>query len=173
MQELYITSAVIGFVILMLGILGGDADVDTDTDIDLDAEWLSDALNLKALSAGLIGFGVVGWAIGRAELGTMVTLVIAAIGFIAFMYFAVVLVVRPLRRQQSNTLTNRSSYLSLQAKVTLEIRPDQIGQVELLNSNQVKVTERAKALEPDQTIPKGSEVMVMSVEPGHVVVAAF
>jgi hypothetical protein len=153
----------VGFLLLLLRLVLGDLLDFGDVDTDVGPEWF----NMQVICASLVGLGVFGFVAESYDLPATASWPVAAAGFFsvgAGVYFGVV---RPMKRQQSNSLITRDSYQGAVARVTLTIPAKGIGQVAMYNSNGVYVTHRAESNE-DVELPAGSSVLIHHVDKDRV-----
>lgn len=163
-MEPFVFIGAVGFVALLVFTIV-DFDFDADFDMLPDADWL----NLKVVAAAAVGFGAFG--VIASSMGTPVALtwIMAAIGFFGTGIGSYQLVVKPLKRLESNSVVGRQSYLNQTAIVTLAIEPGRQGLVRFTDSNGALVEESATATEP-YTIPRDQHVVIYEVHPHHVAV---
>ena len=171
---------------LVLGV-GHDADLSHDFDSGPDAgpemgsghetgdhgsdvaadgpSWVSSRVILGAAA----GFGAFGLGAQAAGLSGWITLPIAVVGFFGMAIVIRQLVLRPMWRQQSNSLLSRESYVGSRGHVTLGIRSGESGLVRFLDRNGTPVTDFAIAGDGVE-LPAGTDVLVVDVTAQHVVV---
>ena len=173
----FVAIGIIGLVVLGYSVLfdtDSDADLDIDGGVDLDVdadstspfEWLS----VKAVAAGLVGFGSIGWATTAYGGAGIVLFLISGLGALAF-YVPVAIWLLPfLKSQQGHDLRSHTSYVGLRAEVTLRIPPDGLGNVQFVSKGGVYVEEPAKTRRGQQELPVGTEVLVVETTDDYVVV---
>lgn len=127
--------------------------------------WLSSRVILGA-AAGFGAFGLGAQAVG---LSGWITLPVALAGFFGMAVVVRQLVLRPMWRQQSNSLLSRDSYVGSRGQVTLGIRSGETGLVRFLDRNGTPVTDYAVAADGGD-LSTGTDVLVVDVTPQHVVV---
>lgn len=127
--------------------------------------WVSGRVILGAAA----GFGAFGLGAQAAGLSGWVTLPIAVAGFVGMAVVIRQLVLRPMWRQQSNSLLSRDSYVGSRGQVTLGIRSGESGLVRFLDRNGTPVTDFAVSGD-GLALPAGTAVLVVDVTPQHVVV---
>lgn len=137
---------------------GGDVAADGPS-------WVSGRVILGAAA----GFGAFGLGAQAAGLAGWVTLPIAVAGFVGMAVVIRQLVLRPMWRQQSNSLLSRDSYVGSRGHVTLGIRSGESGLVRFLDRNGTPVTDFAVTAD-GLALPAGTAVLVVDVTPQHVVV---
>lgn len=170
-QTVFLGCLLVGGILLLLTLLVGEFGHDGGIDhsgADLGADepgWLS--LNLA--SVALVFFGTSG-LIARS-LG--MTREISLVGSFAVMFVGVGLVreyvLKPLYRQQYNSMIDRESYLDQPATVSMSIRPKGFGEVLLIDKGGARVALRA-ITESSRTHLAGERVFVTAVHANEVVV---
>jgi hypothetical protein len=133
---------------------------------DLDApSWRS----VKVNAASMVGFGAFGYAGSSVGLPAVVSWPVAAGGLFAVGVSTYFLILKPLSRQQYNSLLSRYSYVGRDAIVTLEITSGGIGQVTFRDRLGARVTQTATS-RLGEAAGKGVQVKIVDVAPGGVVV---
>lgn len=168
----YILAGGVGIVVLVGSyLLGGvvDAEVGVDTDADSGGGKTPFSPSVSTISAGLVGFGVVGWIASANGVHWLVTLLCALTSGIAL---AVVLryALSQLASKQHNATASRQSYVGTMAMVSLRIPPGAFGEVVFNDASGAQVSERAWS-EDDAAIPLGVTVVITAVTEGGVKVA--
>lgn len=175
-MNIFTGSIVLGLLILIPSLLfDADSDVDAadgaDTDFDSDGGSLLQWLSFKAIAAGLIGFGFVGWLLGTRHGTAGFWLWLGSLAGAVLFYWPVVRWLLPwLKSLDVNELQTRNSYQGIVAKVTLAIPAGGKGDVQFVNQAGVYVRESARAHRPDEEFPVGTEVLIVDVENECVVV---
>lgn len=150
----------VGFVLLLVSLFLGDLfELGDSVDSDAGPSWF----NTQVISASLVGFGVFGYIADNFGLPEIFLWPIACLGFFSIGAVTFYGVVRPLRRQESNSHVMRDSYKNQIARVILAIPPKGTGQVAFYNSNGVYVTQVAESHE-DTELPAGSSVLIYEVD---------
>ncbi|WP_166283763.1 YqiJ family protein [Motilibacter deserti] len=130
--------------------------------------WLS----TRVLTAALTGFGVVGYCAVAVGLPQPAAWPVAAIGGVGLGAAVQVLVLRPLARQQSNSLISSSTYEGLAGRVTLRIPEGGSGQVSFRDASGARVVRTASA-PGEPALERGTAVFIaLATERGVVVTPA-
>jgi hypothetical protein len=133
---------------------------------DLEApSWFS----IRVLAISLVGFGVAGFSAAYLGVPTLIAWPIAAVGFLAVGAAAHRFILKPLARQQYNSLTSRWGWIGRPAVVTLDILPHGTGQVTFHDRQGARITQTASS-DLGEDIPKGAAVTITELKPGGVVV---
>lgn len=171
LELFFVIVGVVGFVFLLaslvlgeLGELIGDADTGTGADIPT-PEWH----DLKVIAAGAVGFGAFGFIAHSLDASISVAMVCAALGFIGISAGALFGLLKPLARQQSNSLTSHQTYVGKSVRVVLPVSSEQFGLVEFYDDNGALV--RQKARTNGDLLPKGSTVLIFQVDDDAVLVS--
>jgi len=127
--------------------------------------WLS----VRVIAASAVGFGASGFVAASLGLPPFASWPVAAAGFVAVGAGAYFAILRPLARQQYNSLLSRYSYVGRDAVVTLDILPGGSGQVTFRDRQGARVTQNATSDVPD-AVAKGARVRIVDVADGGVVV---
>lgn len=145
---------------------GGHDTASSGSDVAADGpSWVSSRVFLGAAA----GFGAFGLGAQAAGLSGWITLPIALVGLVGMAVVIRQLVLRPMWRQQSNSLLSRDSYVGSRGLVTLGIRSGESGLVRFLDRNGTPVTDFAVTGD-GVDLPAGTAVLVVDVTPQHVVV---
>jgi len=179
-SAVYLGALLVSVLLLVAALVfgfGHDADLSHEVDVahetgghvghlEVDGpSWLSSRVILGA-AAGFGAFGLGAQAVG---LSGWVTVPVALVGFFGMAVVIRQLVLRPMWRQQSNTLLSRDSYVGSRGRVTLGIRSGETGLVRFIDPNGTPVTDYAVAGDGGE-LAAGTEVLVVDVTPQHVVV---
>jgi len=133
---------------------------------DLDGPyWLSSRVILGA-AAGFGAFGLGAQAVG---LTGWTTVPAALVGLFGMAGVVRQFVLKPLWRQQSNTLLSRYQYVGSRGRVTLGIRSGETGLVRFLDPNGTPVTEFAMTADGTD-LAAGTDILVVDVTEQHVIV---
>ena len=132
-EFVYLGSAIIGGVFMLLqivlGLLGGDADVDADVDVDLDVDAAEGAggLSLRALVAFLTFFGLSGMAATKGGLGPWpaagVAVIVGSMGF-----WLTGLLMAQMYRLRSSGTVNVQNAIGAEARVYLKVPGEKSGE---------------------------------------------
>lgn len=141
--NLYLLIAAVGAVYLIGSLfLGGIFEflegLDADLDFDFEAGEPS-FFSLKAIAAGAIGLGLVGYLSERADIPAILTFALAIVAFFVMLIASVFLVLRPLFRQQSNSQLSKQSYIGKTGLVIMSIGSGDWGIVRLRDDNNATV----------------------------------
>lgn len=120
-------------------------------------------VSLTSLSAALLGAGAGGLIGTWAELGDVVSGVIAAVCAVVLLLGLQGLVLPYLRRQQSNSHRGRISYVGLLGTVTLDVPADGWGEVAFVDADGNRVRARAVTAET-HTLLKSTRVYISDVD---------
>lgn len=179
-SAVYLGVLLVSLLLLVVALavgFGHDADLSHELDsghagghdaahVDADGpSWLSSRVILGA-AAGFGAFGLGAQALGWSG---WITLPVALIGFFVMAVVVRQAVLKPMWRQQSNTLLSRDQYVGSRGRVTLGIRSGETGLVRFIDPNGTPVTDYAVAGDGGD-LPAGTDVLVVDVTPQHVVV---
>jgi hypothetical protein len=178
-EAAFVALGMIGFLALVLSlVLGefGDHDVEGSHEVgfghgievsgDLDSpSWLS----FKVIAASMVGFGAFGYVCSSAGLPALVSWPVAGVGFFAVGAGTYFLVLKPLARQQYNSLMSRYSYVGRDATVTLDIIPGGTGQVTFRDRQGARVVQTATS-HLGHAVAKGAQVRIVDLVQDGVVV---
>lgn len=167
-ETFYLLIAGGGLVFLVVNLLLGEV-FDLSEDLDFDFEGEPSWFNLKAIAAGAIGFGIVGFLSVRTGLSVLFIVALAIVGFLVMLVASLFLVLRPLFRQQSNSQLGRSSYIGLIGTISLAVEADGWGQVQFTDRNGALVKERAVSHD-GAAVATGTSVVIREVGESSVVV---
>jgi membrane protein implicated in regulation of membrane protease activity len=193
-ESVFVATGVIGFVVLLASLLlgefaGHEAEVAHELELSHDAEFGHDAelghgvevehaggdlhspswLSTKVIAASLVGFGATGFIAASAGAPAFASWPVAAAGLVAVGAGALFLVLKPLSRQQYNSLMSRYNYVGMRAVVTLEIEAGGSGQVTFRDRQGARVNQTARA-DHGEAVAKGSPVEIVDLAPGGVIV---
>lgn len=184
-QTIFIAVGATGFLILLLSLVlgelgGGDGELGHDSDLsaetgdsaipegsaELDAPtWFS----IRVLAVSLVGFGAAGFAAAASGVPGLFSWPVAAVGFFAVGAATNHYILKPLGRQQYNSLTSRYGWIGRPAVVTLDILPHGTGQVTFHDRAGARITQTASS-DLDEGVPKGSAVTITDLTKSGVVV---
>ncbi|GLY15967.1 hypothetical protein LWF15_16910 [Kineosporia rhizophila] len=152
---------------------GLDADASADAggvipegSAALDAPtWFS----IRVLAISLVGFGAAGFIAAYSGVPALLAWPIAGAAFLATGAATHQFILKPLGRQQYNSLTSRYGWIGRPAVVTLDILPHGTGQVTFHDRQGARITQTASS-DLGEGVPKGSAVTITDLKPGGVVV---
>ncbi|HJS83740.1 MAG TPA: hypothetical protein VJ742_13000 [Nitrososphaera sp.] len=167
-MEPFLAIGSIAFLYLCIVLIFGEfLDIgDVDMDLNDDVSWF----DLKAIAVGLIGLGSVGAIAHQLGASLIISWSLALIGFFVMTFVSVFFVLKPLARQQSNSLISRDSYLGRPATVTLRIPAHGTGQVSFVDLNGARVVESAVANDGSD-MPSDTAVIIVDLANDGVVVS--
>ncbi|MFI7589833.1 hypothetical protein ACIB24_22410 [Spongisporangium articulatum] len=125
--------------------------------------------SIRVLAAAAVGFGACGYLAASVGLPTLLSWPVAFAGFVAVGAGVYQVILKPLARQQFNSVMSRYSYVGRDAVVTLDILPGGTGQVTFHDRQGARVTQQASADLPEG-VTKGSLVRIVDLMDGGVVV---
>jgi hypothetical protein len=163
----FLTCLGLGAAAVVVQLLTGVADVETHHDVGHGA---SDLLSVRALSAGMAFFGLVGLAVIRAGLGAAAALPAALVAGAAATV-GVAAVMRSMRRLESDKTFDIHRAVGATGTVHLGIPGNRGG------TGKVHVVVREQFMELDAVtagpeLPTGSEILVTDVASVDIVVVA-
>lgn len=120
-------------------------------------------VSLTSLAAALLGAGAGGLIGTWADLGGVLSGVIAAVCAVVLLLGLQGLVLPYLKRQQSNSHKGRISYIGLLGTVTLEVPADGWGEVAFVDADGNRVRSRAVTAEPHALL-KSTQVYISDVD---------
>lgn len=196
-QTAFIAVGAIGFLLLLVSLLLGelgdhDAELGHDTEFGHDTEtgtggaggleapdrrsepaggalYAPSRWSLRVLAASAVGFGAAGSTAVALGLPPVLSWSAAVAGFLAVGSATYSWILKPLARQQYNSLLSRYSYVGRDAVVTLEILPGGWGQVTFRDRQGARVTQKARSDLPE-AVGTGAVVKVVDLFEGGVVV---
>lgn len=145
-----------------IGDFGGEGLDSVASDLSV-PEWH----DLKVIAAAAVGLGAFGFIALQLNMSASFAIICGCAGFVGTGAGAFFGVLKPLAKQQSNSLIGRASYIDREARVTLELTPGKFGLVEFLDDNGARVQEKAWSEKP---LPKGSQVLIYEVSTDGVLV---
>lgn len=168
-----------GVVFLLFSIFFGEvADIDADVDVDIDVDGGLDldvgdgtearGLGCTVIAAGMAGFGSVG-LMGSLAGWTLLYTVIVAVAFGLLFGRSTMAILNWVVRQQSNDLMTTQSLIGLEARITVDTPPGQIGEAMVQADSIIKYPVRA--LDETVMLHKGDVVRVYDVVNGRLVVS--
>ena len=179
-EKLFIAIGAVGFLVLLgsfllgeviqldhdlSGEVGAGADHDLSTDNLGEPSWFS----LKVITASMVGFGASGYIASANGIPDALAWPVALAGALAIGAGTFYLVLKPLAKQQSNSLLSRESYRGLAGEVTLAITDTQPGLVRFRDRNSALVTQRA-VLADGGPLPAGAKVLIVDINETGVIV---
>ncbi|GAB6898286.1 NfeD family protein [Kineosporia succinea] len=197
-QTLFIAIGVTGFLILLLSLVlgeigghdgdfghGGDLDHSGDLghgvsvepgadevgtvpegSADLDAPtWFS----IRVLAVSLVGFGAAGYVAAFSGVPGLLSWPLAGAGFLAVGAATHRFILKPLARQQYNSMSSRYGFVGRTGVVTLDILPHGTGQVTFNDRAGARITQTASS-DHGEGVPKGTPVTIVDLKDGGVVV---
>jgi len=173
-DQLFFYSAVGGgalFVIqLILLFMGGTTDVDIDLDADVDiggdvghaaADASFKVLSLQGITAFIMMFGLVGWAMrADSKAGPMASLAVAVAAGAASTWLIGKIFTTFHRLQSSGTL-NMKGALGASGQIYLTVEPDKPGKVNITVGNRLLTMEAIT--EGDDILKTGTPIIVSRV----------
>lgn len=162
MGTLFLVSAIVGGAILaiqtILGLVGLEHEIEIpglEHDVDVPGDALN-LLSIRALSAGILFFGLTGMLVGRSWIALAVAL---AAGFAATL--AVAVATRAMMRMESDGSVQMNRAVGQTGQVYLGIPAGRIG------PGKVHVTVQGRTVEcqavSEHALPSGSSVLVVDV----------
>jgi membrane protein implicated in regulation of membrane protease activity len=190
-EPVFVAIGAIGFLILLLSLLfgelfehgtefGHDAEFGHDVDIGHAADvghagggsgelntpsWLS----VRVAAASMVGFGASGFVAASGGLASWLSWPVAGVGFLAVGAGTYLLILKPLARQQYNSVMSRYNYLGQEAVVIVAILPGGTGQVSFRDRDGARVNQTASS-DLRGPVAKGATVKIVDLAPGGVVV---
>jgi membrane protein implicated in regulation of membrane protease activity len=125
--------------------------------------------SMRVLAASAVGFGAAGFTAAALGLPPALSWSAAIAGFLAVGSATYSWILKPLARQQYNSLLSRYSHVGRDAVVTLEILPGGWGQVTFRDRQGARVTQTARSDLPE-AVRTGAAVKIVDVFDGGVVV---
>lgn len=162
MTAVYLGAFVVGTVAILSALLLAEFDVGGGHAGHAGPDGLP-FISLTSLSAALLGAGAGGLIATWADLGVVVSGVVAAICAAALLLGLQGLVLPYLRRQQSNSHRGRISYIGLLGTVTLDVPSDGWGEVSFVDADGNRVRSKAVTGEP-HTLRKSTQVYISDVD---------
>lgn len=178
-ESLFIAVGVLGFLVLVVSLLFGELlefgdgfDIDFDGDVELDSGLDSPTpswLNAKVLAASMVGFGAFGYVAAQVNPPLSLDWLAAAAGFFLVGFGALVFVVKPLAKQQSNSLLGRSSFVGSVGTISLSIPNHGVGQVIFTDKNGARAVQPAITTD-GQAMPADTSVLIIDIAQDGVIV---
>lgn len=137
---------------------GGSSDLHTPS-------WLS----IRVAAASMVGFGASGFIAASGGLASWLSWPVAGVGFLAVGAGTYLLILKPLARQQYNSVMSRYNYLGQEAVVTVAILAGGTGQVTFRDRDGARVNQTASS-DLRGAVAKGATVKIVDLAPGGVVV---
>jgi membrane protein implicated in regulation of membrane protease activity len=150
---------------LFLGEIGDLVGGNTDVAHGGGLPWMS----FTTVSLALVGWGLSGLIAVHLGLTSWLVFLAATAISVLFVVAVMLLIIKPLLRQQANSLVSQQSYVGSQATVILDISPDNAGQIQLTDPNGALVTLPAASTNA-VSIPKGSTVIISEITSGRAVI---
>lgn len=163
----------VGLAVLLINLmLGGEADGGgAEVDVDADSGGMPSFFSLSVLSVVCVGLGAAGYI--TLSLGIpLIAAWICGVGGGVMLGCGILFgALRPLARQQYNSMLGRQSYVNRSGNVTLRVPAEGFGEVKFTDANGALVSERAWSHE-SAAIPQGTPVVIVEIrEEGGVYVA--
>ncbi len=137
----------------------GGGDVESGSGVEMPVpEWH----DLKVIAAGMVGFGAIGFATLHLGWQGQAAVICAVLGFFGIGAGAFFGLLKPMAKQQSNTLTSRQTYVNKSARVLVPVSSEDFGTVELIDDNGATVRETAWS--DSGVLPTGSIVLIYQVD---------
>jgi len=179
-ETVFLAIGAVGFLLLLFSLLLGEVfeheieishDIEVGHDVgsshDLNTpSWFS----VKVIAASMVGFGGIGYLTASSGAPATLAWLLAALGFVAVGAGTFFLVLKPLAKQQSNTLLSRTSYRGTEGVITLSITPTDMGQVVFLDRNGARVTQSAVSATEGEAIAQNTPVVIIDIIPRGVTV---
>jgi len=164
-SKVYLACAIAGGTVILsqLGLnlfgLGGGADVDPDVDVDaLEGADDLNFLSIRAISAFLTFFGLVGWAGMNAGWSTPAHVSVAFVSGLSVM-IVVALIMRTFIRMQSSGTVDAAGALGLMAQVYLRVPGEMRGKGKITVLIQGR-TQEFQAVTAGPDLPTGAACRV-------------
>lgn len=186
-EKIFLIIGGIGLLLLVLSVLLGEIpvlehsfeglfshDVELNTPEAAADGAVSDVpawYGMKPILAAMVGFGAVGFCTsfyGVPALFAWSLAVLGAFGMGAIVYHGLI---KPLAKQQYNSLLSRQSYVGLLGRVVLSIPEDGFGEIEFRDANGATV--RQKATSTEGAIAYNTAVFITDVTPNDVTVEIY
>ncbi|HKX24154.1 MAG TPA: hypothetical protein VJM46_02870 [Candidatus Saccharimonadales bacterium] len=166
-----------GLVLLILSFVLGElfeheTDLSHEVDVGNAAETAAGSgadmaqvpswLSMKVITASMVGFGSFGFVAAASGFPDVLSWPIAGAGFFAIGMVAYQLVVKPLARQQSNSLLSHHAYVGCEGVLNLNIPEGGSGQV-VFNDRQGAHVSRMAVSSNGAALPKGLRVLIIDV----------
>jgi hypothetical protein len=183
-ESVFVAVGAIGFLLLVIALVLGEladhgaefghaepAELHHDVELADGRAGLHEPspLSFRVIAAAAVGFGASGFVAAHAGLPVLVSWPVAAAGFLAVGAGIFYAVLRPLARQQYNSVMSRWNYVGRDAVVTLDILPGGTGQVSFRDRQGARVTQTARTDVPDG-VARGATVTIVDLTDGGVVV---
>lgn len=168
LEQLFLLSAIVGGLILVLRLILMVAGLDHHADVHLDSDAGFQALTIQGLSAFFTMFGVVGYMLHHgAALGLLLAIGGAVVAGVISMWLIHVIFKAMLKLQSSGTVSLFAAVGS-EGSVYLTVGKDG-GRVQINFANRLREFEAVSA--DGSTIPTGTAIRVQSVTANTLVVA--
>jgi hypothetical protein len=165
-EIIFLIVGIAGLSFLVLSLVLGEIMEIFHADTGDDLSWLS----VKALAAAAVGVGSVGFAASYSYgLPEFWSWPLAAAGGVVA-YLCAVRMVRWFFAQQYNSLIGRDSYVGCTGSVSLEISPENFGQVSFRNKQGALVQERATCADAYGVLYYGTRIIIVGINDNGVVV---
>lgn len=169
MINVYLIAGIVGIVVVLLSLFGGDHEHDIDAGLDGGHHEAGDFhglgwlpfLSLRFWMFGAAAFGLTGFFLTLAKVAEPRTGIISGItGFVTGMLIH--LMTRMARRGESSVLTVSADLIGKRAQVLVRVRPDEPGRVRMeVNGETIDMLALADTNHPFEI---GEEVFVTSIE---------
>jgi hypothetical protein len=177
-EAAFVAVGAIGLVLLVLSFVLGevfehDAELSHEVEVDHGAEheaggaadnmlhtpsWLS----FKTITVSMVGFGAFGYVAASSGLPTLLSWLIAGTGFFAIGAVALFCVIKPLARQQFNSLQSHHDYVGCEGVLSLDVLEGGSGQVVFTDRRGALVTRMA--VSPNgEALFKGTRVLIIDI----------
>lgn len=177
-QTTYLVLAIVAGILLLLSFVLGDLLGDLFGDFlgdifpsDIDVEGPS-GVSSSTILAALTAVGIIGYAITVSGLPAWQAFIAAVAGGFLVGWTVYLFVKKVLVKSQYSSHISRTSYVGLQAVVTIPLKSGLQGEVRFTDSNGSVVTQPATTAE-DEIIPADTSVEIVSVESDSVTVVSF
>jgi membrane protein implicated in regulation of membrane protease activity len=177
-EAAFIVVGAVGLVLLALSFLFGEMfghDAELSHEVEAGHEVESDTadaasnmlqtpswLSFKTLTASMVGFGAFGYVAAASGLPALLSWPVAGVGFFAIGAGAFFLVIKPLARQQSNSLQSHHGYVGCEGVLSLEIPEGGSGQVTFRDRQGARVTRQAISSK-GEALAKGAQVLIIDI----------
>jgi membrane protein implicated in regulation of membrane protease activity len=176
-ETTFIVVGAVGLVLLVLSFVLGelfehDVELSHEVEIDHGAEVTSGSvadmaqvpswLSTKVITASMVGFGAFGYVAADSGLLAFLSWPIAAAGFVLVGAGTFFFVLKPLARQQSNSLLSSQSYVGCEGVLTLDILEGGSGQVTFNDRAGAHVV-RVAVSPHGEALPKGARVLIIDI----------
>jgi hypothetical protein len=171
MEFAFLAMTIVGLGFLILSLLIGElSDVFGDGDFDGgDGHHGPGFLSPSVLAGGLTAYGLTGFIAVNSGLENIWAVLLGAVVGVGVAALLVVML-RQLSKQQSNSSVSDRSFIDVSAVVTVSIPPEGKGEVRFRDPNGGVVTRPAMSTW-SQVMPAGTSVVIKQVLADHVLVS--